>query len=193
MKKMFAILALLSTTCWAADIVLYSTVPLTPAPMPKTGQTNSYATLDDGGLKVGVAWPNPRFSVVGAVGTAETNQIRDNLTGLIWARDANMFGVTNWGAAVTNCNSLTTYGGTNDWRLPNCQELRNLIDASKSNPALPTDYLLVFSGVKSLYYWSSTTYAGNALYAWSVGLLSGDVSGLTKVTAYYVWPVRGGQ
>ena len=33
-----------------------------PAPVPQTGQTTSYAAGDDGALKPGVAWPNPRFT-----------------------------------------------------------------------------------------------------------------------------------
>src|SRR5262249_3439758 len=34
-----------------------------PAPVPRTGQTTSYAAGDDGALQKGVAWPNPRFTV----------------------------------------------------------------------------------------------------------------------------------
>ena len=33
-----------------------------PAMVPKTGQTTSYGAGDDGALKKGVAWPNPRFT-----------------------------------------------------------------------------------------------------------------------------------
>ena len=32
-----------------------------PAPIPRTGQTTSYETGDDGYFKKGAAWPNPRF------------------------------------------------------------------------------------------------------------------------------------
>jgi len=157
---------------------------------PKTGQTNTYAVGDDGTNQIGLAWPNPRFSPVATNGAA-TNQIRDNLTGLIWARNANMFGVINWGAAVTNCNDLI-YGGTNDWRLPNWQELRSLIDASKCSPALPAEH--PFAGVQSsTFYWSSSTRADGTDLAWNVHLYDGRVNYIAKVTAYYVWPVRGGQ
>lgn len=161
------------------------------APVPKSGQTNTYATRDDGALKIGVAWPTPRFTVVGALGTAETNQIRDNLTGLIWARDANIFGQTNWGAAVTNCNNLT-YGGTNDWRLPNRPEVESLINLSRSDPDswLNTQG---FAGVQSGYYWSSTTVAGTMANAWNVHLSYSIVNGANKTGATYVWPIRGGQ
>ena len=82
-----------------------------PAAVPKTGQTTSYAIDDDGALQKGVPWPNPRFTV-----GADTNVVTDNLTGLMWARNANLFGVVNWGTAVTNCNNLN-YGGYTDWEV----------------------------------------------------------------------------
>ena len=170
------------------------------AAVPKTGQTTSYADYDDGwnSTNIGVAWPNPRFEAVAGSGS-ETNQIRDNLTGLIWARNANIpGGKMPWTNAVQYCSTnlnvnVPLYGGTNDWRLPNWQELRSLIDASKFNPALPSGH--PFAGVQSnpYRYWSSTTRAASTAGAWTVRLGDGYVSNGAKVTAYYVWPVRGGQ
>jgi len=58
------------------------------AAVPKTGQTTSYASNDDGVYQKGVASPNPRFTV-GVSGDA-TNCVTDNLTGLVWARNANI-------------------------------------------------------------------------------------------------------
>lgn len=52
------------------------------APVPKTGQTTSFAPRDDGGLEKGVAWPNPRFT------DNSNGTITDNLTGLIWLKNA---------------------------------------------------------------------------------------------------------
>ena len=57
-----------------------------PAMLPKTGQTTSYAAGDDGALQKGVAWPNPRFTDNG------NGTVTDNLTGLIWLKNANCFG-----------------------------------------------------------------------------------------------------
>lgn len=54
-----------------------------PAPVPKTGLTTSYAPGDDGALQKGVAWPNPRFT------DNNNGTITDNLTGLIWLKNAN--------------------------------------------------------------------------------------------------------
>ena len=173
-------------TLYAADVVVYPRTTGTPypTPVPKTGQTNSYVAEDDGDLQKGITWPATRFTV-----QANTNCVIDNLTGLMWARNANQFGTTNWGAAVTSCNNLN-YGSYTDWRLPNWQELRSLIDASKSDPALPSEH--PFAGVQSGYYWSSTTSAYDTGNAWFVFLFDGYVNDVTKVRAYYVWPVRGG-
>ena len=58
--------------------------PLDPAP-----------TGSDGDLQKGVAWPNPRFTD-NANGT-----VTDNLTGLIWLKNANCFGRPVWTARGT--------------------------------------------------------------------------------------------
>lgn len=160
------------------------------APVPKTGQVNSFVARDDGALRMGVTWPNPRFAMVGAAGSDATNQIRDNLTGLIWARNANLFGATNWSAAVTNCNTLT-FGGTNDWRLPNARELFSLIDYSRNTPALPAGHPFVsVQTASSGTYWSSTVQSST--YAWDVTIDYGGIVPYDMTTKYYVWPVRGG-
>lgn len=157
------------------------------SPVPKTGQTNVYQAGDNGTYTNGVAWPIPRFTVL-----ADTNCVLDNLTGLIWARNADLDGAKTWSDAIAYCEGLT-YGGTNDWRLPNATELFSLIDLGAYNPALPSGH--PFAGIQSGSYWSSSTYAGNTDYAWDVHLPSGraGIDVLTKTATYYVWPVRGGQ
>jgi len=184
------------------------------APVPWTGQTNSWVAGDDGATRIGVAWPNPRFSAVATSGEA-TNQIRDNLTGLIWARNANLAinvtglswttttGTCTWYQAFdvitniagpvngTNNPGQRGYGGTNDWRMPNLQELRSLIDASKYSPALSTGH--PFKNVTaSNYYWANTTDAAATTSAWRVYIFDGGVDHGTKsVPLECVWPVRG--
>jgi len=144
-----------------------------------------------------VAWPNPRF-------TDHTNgTVTDNLTGLMWLKDADCLGTSDWSGAfaqvvalnagtITTCDDYTE-GSYGDWRLPNWNELRSLIDASQFNPALPSGH--PFSGVVSADYWSSTTYGFEFAtdQAWRVYLLDGGVVQNDKTTATYVWPVRGGQ
>ena len=178
---------------------------VTNVPVPKTGQTTAYADYDDGWYSAtkGQAWPNPRFSPVGASGE-ETNQIRDNLTGLIWARNANFAGEPKkWQAALdciaaTNA-SATLYGGTNDWRLPNMRELYSLIHFGINDPALcDTEGTAQwtegnpFTDVQSSEYWTSSTFAHMTNINWLVRLSDGQVSrGSGVFNTFYVWPVRG--
>ena len=72
------------------------------APVPKTGQTTSYTLGDDGDLEKGVPWPNPRFT------DNEDGTVTDNLTGLLWLKNANCFGSTTWSQAVSYCNGLAS-------------------------------------------------------------------------------------
>ncbi|MEE4110534.1 MAG: DUF1566 domain-containing protein [Halieaceae bacterium] len=161
------------------------------APVAKTGQTTSYDTGDDGDLEKGAAWPAPRF-------TDNTDgTVTDNLTGLMWLKNANCFGTRNWAAALSDANTLndgecdlTDGSAEGDWRLPNIKELHSLVDFGRSDPALPSGH--PFSGVRSGRYWSSTSYAGNSSYAWFLSLYLGDVYAVLNSDRYYVWPVRGG-
>ena len=160
--------------------------------LPKTGQTTSYAAGDDGAHEKGTAWPNPRFTD-NANGT-----VTDNLTGLIWLKNANCFGTQTWAAALTSANGLaslacglTDGSSAGDWRLPNRKELQSLVDRSTVNPALPSGH--PFTAVQANVYWSSSTYAGDATVAWFVSMNGGGVYNGHKGLYYYVWPVRGGQ
>jgi len=165
--------------------------PLFPAPVPRTGQTTSYAPGDDGDLQIGVVWPDPRFT------DNEDGTITDNLTGLIWLKNANCFGQRNWDQALSDCNGLsggycglTDGSNAGDWRLPNYRELFSLIDAENYNPALPNGH--PFTYVQSSYYWSATTDASSTGGAWSVHFGCGYLYGGGKLSNLYVWCVRGG-
>src|SRR3972149_36973 len=105
----------------------------------KTGQITSYSATggEDGDLKKGVKWPNPRFTDGG------NGAVTDNLTKLIWLKNANAFGGRTWEQALSDANTLSSgsaglTGGSvgGDWRLPNVKELQSLIDFGYHNPAL---------------------------------------------------------
>jgi hypothetical protein len=167
----------------------------------KTRQTTSYATGDDGELEKGVSWPSPRFT------DNSNGTVTDNLTGLIWLKNANCSGARAWTNALSYCNSLETGScsltdgsSAGEWRLPHYKELVSLLDLAYNGPALADTAGTsqwssgdAFTSVQSNYYWSSTTYAGDTDYAWFVRLTDGDVHYGNKGTSYYVWPVRGGQ
>ena len=172
-----------------------------PTQVEKSGQTTSYATGDDGNLEKGVTWPSPRFT------DNSNGTVTDNLTGLIWLKKADCFGVRNLTTALSDCNGLASGscglidGSTaGDWRLPNVKELSSLLDWAYSGPALSNAAGTAkwasgdaFTGVLLGGYWSSTTYADNTGYAWYVDVNIGGVFYFIKSNNIYVWPVRGGQ
>lgn len=171
------------------------------APVAKTGQTTSYATGDDGDLEKGVAWPSPRFTDNG------DGTVTDNLTGLIWLKNANCFGSKSWSQALSDANTLNSPEcGLSDgsvegeWRLPNVRELHSLVHYGVIDLAVPNAAGAgkwtegdPFTGIQSGNYWSSTSYAGHLDYAWIVYLVNGYMLYDSKTQALYVWPVRGGQ
>jgi len=184
-------------------------------PVPKTGQTKCYDSGDpaseipctgtgqDGNLQRGFSWPNPRFTDNG------NGTVTDNLTALIWLKNAECFGLRNWDNALNDCNTLASgqcglsdSSLAGDWRLPNVKELQSLIDFAWKYPALSNDAGTAkwtsgdgssFTGVTSdQAYWSSTTFS-LPRNAWRVHLAEGYVTSDTKTWTRYVWPVRGGQ
>jgi hypothetical protein len=190
--------------------------------LPATGQTSCWdqsgnvltscaGTGQDGDVPRGAVWPVPRFtenlnSLGGPDGT-----VTDNLTGLIWLKNANCTDIVGnidklggrlaWQDALTWSNALASGAcGLSDgsavgaWRLPNRTELESLINLQETDSSvwlnLPNQK---FSNVQSAFYWSSSTYALNTFYAWYVYMYGGDVNPNVKTDNYYVWPVRAGQ
>ena len=99
----------------------------------------------------------------------------------------------DWTNAVEYCSANLNvgdgYGGYTDWRLPNRCELFSLMDAGRVNPGLPSGH--PFNGVNNDWYWTGTAVANNTSHAWLVWVNNGHVENRTKVTAMYIWPVRG--
>jgi hypothetical protein len=179
-----------------------------PADLWKTGQSICYDasgnviacenTGQDGDWQAGIAWPSPRFTDKG------NGTVTDNLTGLVWLKDANCFEVQNWTNALNKANALNSgecglSDGSveGDWRLPNRKELRSLVDYSQNHsqnkPSLPADS--PFTNVQSNSsqgYWSSTTSptTNSTGSAWVVGISLGYVYAINKDSSYSVWPVR---
>lgn len=181
-------------------LILLPIVLVTPAfsatskpKLPATGQTTSYAAGDDGDLQTGMPWPEPRFTDNG------NGTVTDNLTGLIWLKNANCFGTQTWATAITSANTLasgacglTDGSSAGQWRLPNINELESLVNEQQANPATWLNGQ-GFSGVQGTLCWSSSTVADGTSSAWVVYMFSGYVGSYRKYYSYDVWPVRGGQ
>ena len=136
------------------------------AKVEKTGQITSYSNTggEDGDLRKGVKWPNPRFKDNG------NGTVTDNLTKLIWLKNANAFSGRTWEQALSDANTLSSGSAgltdgskAGDWRLPNVKELQSLIDFAYYGPALSSASGKsqwasgdAFIDVQSYYYWSST-------------------------------------
>ena len=170
--------------------------------IPKTGQTTQYAAGDDGASENGVAWPNPRFTI------NDDGTVTDNLTGLIWLKNANCWGKVNWTTALSNAADLangacglTDGSAAGDWRLPSRFELRSLVHPGYYVPAVPNTAGTGQCGPGDPFdslknddlYWTSTTFAPNTSNAWNLNLNRGFVGSSAKTGTNYVLPVRGGQ
>ena len=168
--------------------------------VPKTGQTIRYATGDDGDWQKGTCWPKPRFKDNG------NGTVTDNLTGLIWLKNANCDGQKNWTDALRYCNGLADGqcglmdgSSPGDWRLPNIRELQSLLNYKYYSPPLsnrkgdgPWEEGDAFNNVQHGTYWSSTNYAANNDYPWHLHMGNGDANTTEpKTSVDYVWPVRG--
>jgi hypothetical protein len=129
---------------------------------------------------------NPRFHLL------SDDLVEDHSTGLVWARDAGLFEFPlAWSeglAAIADLNRVARFGRT-DWRMPNRNELRSLLDHGEKRPALPAGHPFrrVFSG----WHWTSTTAAIAPAYAWYVHLEGARMFYGNKRDFYWLWPVCG--
>ena len=193
--------------------------------LPQTGQTGCWnavgeaidcaGTGQDGAKQAGVPLPSARFT------DNNDGTVTDNLTGLIWLKDAGCFDTVGevakgssvstskitWANALTWSNNLATDkcglsdgSAVGDWRLPNITELESLVDLSGTTSVLSSGH--PFSNVYPGYYWSSSSYIFSNSNAWlvhmSTGIVSGNqgvtgANGAAKSTQHYVWPVRTGR
>lgn len=174
--------------------------------IPRTGQTTCWnaagvvigcaGTGQDGDLKKGLAWPNPRFMDHG------DGTITDRLTRLVWLKKVDCFAARNWNNALAAANDLappqcelSDNSKAGHWRLPNIRELLSLVDYGQDTPALPE--VRPFVGVASDWYWSSTSRAQDTTQALKVNMSDGNAGIGNKIfgggTDHFVWPVRDGQ
>ena len=173
------------------------------ASLPRTGQTLSYANGDDASAQKGVIWPGTRF-LDNSNGT-----VSDQLTGLVWLKNASCFGPSDWATALAAANGLASGScglsdgsTTGQWRMPNANELESLIDVSRTNPAVSSGHPFTNINLAKAY-WTSTTYmalTANAMAIrlsdgrWINGIDNGDggFNNNKTTSANLLWAVKSG-
>lgn len=133
--------------------------------------------------------------------------VSDLSTGLMWTED---IGDTDgdgdldeddevtWREALAWCENLT-FAGYDDWRMPNFNELRSIVEYDIGMPAIDTNYYSNVLGGQAAC-WSSTSYVtvhdtGRPLYedAWLVLPEDGNIMYFWKGFEFFVRPVRNFQ
>ena len=133
-------------------------------------------------LLIGLIVPNivwaERFTQNGSI-------VYDSKTELSWQSQpsTNQF---NWNSAKNHCTNLS-YGGKSDWRLPNIDELKSLVDYNKYKPAMATNFIDIKTDD---YYWSSSKYANDSSQAWDVDFNGGNDRWYDKSLTYYALCVQ---
>lgn len=130
------------------------------------------------------------FAEAKFVRDSNSSVVLDTKTNLIWEDTistqidyANVVGY--WEQAMSHCEGLSINGLTN-WRMPNINELRTIVDYNSIGPAISNIFLFIgptTSGDK-INYWSSTTYiGGDTSKTWYINFYYGDISFGDKTSA----------
>jgi len=175
------------------------------------GVPGAVAVPDDGTLHFGA----PLRFVDNGDGT-----VSDLNTGLMWEKKSDDGGlhdqdnIYRWTSELgfeqetvwdwvndVNTEGGAGFAGRSDWRIPNIKELQSIVDYEHVTPAVVTTFnggcvpgcsALSCSCTSVFNYWSSTTAASSASFAWVVVFDSGAVDFNSKESERFVRAVRGG-
>jgi hypothetical protein len=95
----------------------------------------------------------------------------------------------SWKSALDTA-AASGFAGHSDWRLPDVNELRSIVEERCYQPAINT---AVFPVTPSSYFWSSSPHASNSNYAWLVYFGYGNSYGDYRYYGRNVRLVRSGQ
>ncbi len=198
------IIALTAVDSDGATDTDYITIHLNP--IPDTGQTDnytptfgedsdyainaqSYTKLDDAGNDL-------------PAGAPAWAMVRDNRTDLVWevkTDDASIHDkddTYDWQDAQDVFIALlnaASFGGHNDWRLPEVKELAMIVNADSENPAIDTAYFPYTEFIAPNRYWSATTFVDIPTQAWLAVFSDGHTGRELKTELGRVRAVRGGR
>lgn len=177
-------------------------------------------TLSKCRVKYADAWLKLQRRAIGTGSTCDNQRfvdngdgtVTDNLTGLDWEQTTDDSKITDkdvilsWNAARSFfLAGNAAFSSLNnsfdpihdcladqcDWRLPTVAELQTIL--SEPYPCVTSPCAAPILGpTKANEYWTATTLADNASYAWSVSFVTGDVLYLDKTVSKSVRAVRGG-
>lgn len=128
--------------------------------------------------------------------TRDNDIVTDNVTKLQWQDEAGDQTMT-WKSAIDRCEALIL-GGHSDWRLPNINELRSIIDRSKNAPAIAD--IFAHTNAEGIYLSSTSssilngsTGISSMSNVWVVWFDDGYIRTDSKSQDRYVRCVRDGQ
>lgn len=137
---------------------------------------------------------------------AEQGVVTDLRTGLMWKRClegqngqdcAGTAQALDWAGASARVATVNRQGfaGHTDWRLPDIQELQQLVELCLASPlAAPATHPVAFPGAVPVPVWSGTPHAQDeGQNAWSVDFATGSSYFKNRTSNKYVWLVRTGQ
>jgi hypothetical protein len=201
----------------AVVIIILGVVSAAQADLITSIQTSGSSTHGDMASQKESVRPNPRFTNPDGTTPVTGSVVVDQLTGLMWLRDANCIktnyasfdkdgrpgdGAVGWRHVLSfvagiNAGTYPNCGsGKTDWRIPTRKELTGLInDGFSKSVSWLNDPAQGFINAQADDYWSTDAYPYAAL-ATARGIQMYD-SGLNEddMTYYYfyVWPVRSGK
>jgi hypothetical protein len=180
--------------------------------LPKTGQTTSYVTGDDGDLEKGVAHSftvldtgqhsgTTDITMNGFTESKSNNCVQDNVTGLMWVKNPSAgigsdpylkgaVGIMPWttdgdGVGIfpyVDLANAASLAGYTDWRIPNFVEILTILDHENMNLFAIFDWI-------GQNLWSSTTLKNNTTFAYSLSMNS--QTAFDKTWLMYCIFVRG--
>ena len=172
-------------------------------------RSNIRAVLATAGIAIALAGTTYLAAVPARFVDNLDGTISDNSTGLMWEKKTSCLSpsendphcvnnVYDWAKSandpdgalftdfLTKINRADGGKKYSDWRIPNIDELKTIVDCEKTNCLDPT-----FGETQASRYWSSSRYAEFPDQAWTVNFFNGAVNFRNNKNVLYARAVRG--